>query len=851
MKPVEAIGRLVQEPFAGSTRSRRLLIAHYKAKSTDAELAEFSNEFFAGTEQIAQKNMAALKRRYERVLEEQRAVSLAAVDKVLLAKSVAVQQTIAAGVTGSIILGGLSWSTNVDTKRVLAAIDDHGRTQARTLLAHQLAVYQRVNPAVSIEKLLQKPTTEVLQVLSAVSPVLESIEAANQTLVEGFLGREIKALASKAWNVEPTELLETALHACGGEVEKVGKTLLQFAQQTTQAFDSVDKTQRALIAGLGAIQKQWLGDSEAATSAVLFAQSYLLGNDPIDSLVGAAKAAFWPSMPVEAVEKITRAQQDVQMSVRGYLEASTALLDVAGRLGVKKDIVDGARKLVNAGQAAFDVATAFVTGNPVQAIGAVVGLLGRSRPDPAAARHAQIMSKLSEISDQIGIVQQGIQDIKTLQVETLKGLANVKDFLDKLSRDLDKQHNAVIQRLEQLDEDVNHVKKLIVQTSGLGACATFLDSRDKTFTYKNKNATQYEKYAEHFAASTLMYGEGMGALTRIFNISDQWGINATFELQSVEGPKQTALRSWRKTVYTPLRNLIQRKTKEMAIDEEAWLSMFLLPVRSVHSLRSLTIRNIGNDEFLEGGLSRYMDVPLAPQTILHATRYLIEMLPYAAYIVAGGGSLRTPEDILENGARVNPELLRCALVITEVTIAQQALAAGHLLLPLLHRILFDGSTMHSTDEECKPNGCSSTCADKRTIVEAMEACDILARNFVLHCFASTPDGKQTDSVLYAAAAALDTDDKLKAILGPKFQAPFRLEKHNQKWEMKIGNKSVPIPTPDILRTGLLHYPVEFEPLLQLRARVGAELADVGFLQERDADANLRTAFAAALFHSAA
>lgn len=833
MNPTDALELLLARSFEGSTATRRLLISHYKAKSTDAELAHFAGRFLDGKEEIAQKNIKPLRRRYEEAVERQRAVTVVASNKALIAQTIAVRCVTPATATGSILLAGLSWSANCDADRILESIDQHGRAEARVLLAHQLAMYERSNPGPSIDKLFEGKPADVLAVLTSVCPVFSLPDPQERGVAEGLLLREIRAVAEGTLKLEAAEQPLDSLAASGRQVENVGKTFLTFAKRTSEAFNQVDKVQRTLQLGLSSFQDQWNKSDDVAQ----FAQSYLFGNQTVEGLLGAAKTNFWPTLPLASIETLVKTHEQLFTSVRGYVDASAALLDVARSLGVKKEVIEGAGKLVKAGQAAYDIASALATGNPLQAAGAVMGILGRARPDPAVQRHAQIMNKLSEIGGQIDVVIHGIEDIKKLQLETLKGLAHVQDLLFQLGENLSTKHEEVMQKLDKLHQEMSFVKKLLLDQIGLRVCDTFLSSR-KTFKHKIQNSTEYEKQVEHFAASERMFDEGMNALTRVFSLDEEQGIHGCFAIQALEKPDQPGIEEWRTKIYTPILSLVTRRFASLlAPSPDALLSMFLLPARSVRSLPSLQIRDISDRAILKASLLHHMGSPLAPRTVLHATRYLLGMLPYEAYIdkEKGGHTLLSPDDVVRKGAPLNPELLRSALAIVEVTIAQQALVSGHLLLPLLRKLLF-----------VRPD--KNAEAEITAIKTILAASPLLAKNLLLYCFCFRSDGSETDSTVYAAASALSEPGSLEAILGS--DCPWTLKRTVNGFEALIMGELIPIPTPDELRGGLLHYPAEFDPLLQLRARIAAELADLEFLQEREVHENLSTAFSAALYHSA-
>lgn len=844
MLPEEALRAVVLSKFEGSTVARRLVIAHYKAKATDAELATFAATFLGDKSVIAQKGLAKLKARCEEVNERQRAVDITPESAKLIAESISIRPNLHASATGSVLLGGLAWSTNQDSARILATIDEHGREEARVLLQHQLAMFVQKTPDVSLDKLFQGKPAEILATLDSVHGVFESIgDGETRKAVQGVLLREIDAITRGTLKLAPIEHVKETLEASGHQVQAVVKTFLGFAQHTSQALATVSQAHNALQTAVVGLSALWKADGASLqTKAVaLFADKYLNGQQSANQLLTAAKTSFWPGLSSEVVAGIAEKHDTLMKGMSGYLDASAALLSVAKDLKIKPAILEKANKLINAGQAAFSVATAVATGNPLQAIGAISGLIGKPRPDPAAQRHAQVMGKLAEIGQQLDVVLDSLQKIQQMQGEILKGIMAVQDSLVKLEKNLEQKHQEVMQKLDAIHQDIDAVKQLVIDKCNLRFCKLFHESLAE-FKY-NTNLTEYENQMACFAKgnTAYYYDEAFKALSPLLPaLEDEF--HSIFHAITIERTPQRTL--WRTGVYEPLWKLITKRHQLPSPELSALLSMFLLPARSVAGLNAMRIANIANKNLLEKPIEEFMDIPLAPSAVIQVTRYLVEILPYNALVASDKKTLRKPEEIVKDGASLDRPLLRSALALIEITIAQQAFVSGHFTLPLLRAVLTN------------PNDGEQAIALK-IIESALDVAPLLVKNLLLYWFAIRADGTLTDSAAYAFASSQTEDTLLRSIVGPNF--PWKLVNNSAggggkpDWRVMIKDNDkdkLSIPTAEELRGGLMHYPVELDALLQLRARVAADLADINFLDEQTSDEPLRLAYAAALYHGA-
>jgi len=103
-------------------------------------------------------------------------------------------------------------------------------------------------------------------------------------------------------------------------------------------------------------------------------------------------------------------QQNVAAQVQKYLGGAGTIIAIAAKLNVDPQIIQGAQKGLQLGQAAFSVGTALMTGNYLQAASAIASVFGVGGMDPAAQRDAQIMDQLHQINEQLHVLDKNDGD---------------------------------------------------------------------------------------------------------------------------------------------------------------------------------------------------------------------------------------------------------------------------------------------------------------------------------------------------------------------------------------------------------------------------------------------------------
>jgi hypothetical protein len=123
-----------------------------------------------------------------------------------------------------------------------------------------------------------------------------------------------------------------------------------------------------------------------------------------------------------------------------------SLATIASNIGLPKDVVTG----MQGAQTVASGITQFATGNYLGALASLTSLVGLGAPDAGAQRHAQMMQYLQQ---QFALINEKLDKIIDLQVQTLKAIAVLADEQRQFRRDvlgqLDRIEDAVL-RSEQI-----------------------------------------------------------------------------------------------------------------------------------------------------------------------------------------------------------------------------------------------------------------------------------------------------------------------------------------------------------------------------------------------------------------
>lgn len=229
-------------------------------------------------------------------------------------------------------------------------------------------------------------------------------------------------------------------------VVKTEQNLSDFRKETQKSLNAVegaleDLNRKALAAGesLDALRKEVGSNTRTLNSlAQISSMSWTT-----EQKISALSLGMFPEL--DDVEKgkmidTLNKQLEVEKSVKNLQSAAAdvgKLASIAGNLGVDKDVV----LAMQGGQLLLSGAAQYFAGDYLGAAASVTSLTGLGKPDAAAQRHAQLMSYLEKRFDAI---DKKLDEIKDLQIQTLKSLYAMSQQLSAIDTRLASVEKAVL-----------------------------------------------------------------------------------------------------------------------------------------------------------------------------------------------------------------------------------------------------------------------------------------------------------------------------------------------------------------------------------------------------------------------
>lgn len=848
--------------YRGSASSQRMIVREIKSNMNHSEFRSLVDAYPASSAPGVQKRMPNLLKEYRASIRRNEIGKTMLEANHALVKGTIATATILSAPTGAgaVLLAGTSWVLDQTMAETTKVFDEHASKETRAILGHQLARYSALNPGLDLTHFKGKKPEEVLKTLEETSPIFDpalgEVKVEDRDLVQGFMLREIHKtiISGDIHLIDKIEQSADEIRRTRAEVTGVGKTLVKFAEKTNDELKEIKGT-------LGDIQSEIQEISATAKENqkdLRFIQNCMFGKMNVSEQRAALRAGMRDDLSeIEQAEldrnlALVEKQEKLQQQVQDYFGGASTLIGIAKVIpGVNPKLIEGAQKAVQIGQAAFAAGTVLASGNILQAAFVISGLFSGG-VDPETQRHNQIMDKLSEISGQIEGLNNKIDVMLDLQKQTLEALKFIYKGIVTLSEQIGKNHTETMKKLDSLHQDVLYNRAILVDSAGISQCDTFLDGRSD-FGFDGQDFPSYQALRDHFSASpnSLFFWNGFQALLKVFSF-DQQGVNRLFGVRALEGRTGIGndviepLRVWRETVYEPLCGFVlaylpQVWTKEVT----SFFSMFLLPAKSVSDLvPDPPIENAGDPFLLETSMENHMTLPLSPLSIHRCVNYLLQLFPYMEWTTEPNSDhLFSISELVERrDRRIEVTILRKALMIIEIAIAQQAILAGHMLLPLFERC-YAQPINDGPDTGERTNMISS-------IQSLMMVNPLLRRNWVLYKFYKDINEKQISLAAYHIACKSQTDDSLwKTFFSFPWEWSFRTTEDGKRkwWHVQFGDKYEPVPTHQELSNGIFEYGDEMTMLLQLRSNMVGVLANYDFCFKLDN--SMRETYTAALLHS--
>jgi hypothetical protein len=655
---------------------------------------------------------------------------------------------------------------------------------------------------------------------------------------EYVIGRMTKALhdAVVAGNTAQLKLGELSLQ----KMEETQQSLaglthqvVDFSTRTKKQFSAIQQTQKSMQADLASL-KETTADTDRKVSSI---QGYMFKGMGISDKIAALQQGWLdltPKQRDDALKNLESAQKKelAAQQFETYFGETKEVLQLAGQLGMKSDLLDAANKVVPmVDTLVHKIGPALASGNVIQLASAVASLFGGGGVDPETARHQEVIGALKNIQGKLDQMAGQLNTIINYQVETLKGLQTVSGQITALAAELKKVEEEVIGRLDQLSEDIGFLARLVADTgTPIKAASTFLRSRDGSKGFDGQRFTDYESLRAHFDFhGHEAYRLAWNALIGLVTVDEHDGINAIFHQQTQEGKAKGAGEvpdravAPRKRWYAPAFQLMELCLAGKSADEreQAWLR-FLVPVEDCDEVDRLANIKPETGRTI-APMALHMRQMLAPPTVVQLLDWLIQLyFPYEEVMGPSGTQLLPLPELLKRGTerRGNPEYLKTAHVIASVAVAQQNLIAGHTLLPAIYELY-----------ESNPSVAAEVTRRNQAVAgfeKLLAVNSILRRNWVVYRLHRRMESDPTWLPRFALAWDVTAQPWLISDLVPKdwrerLSTETGKPDDSARWRVSFGNgeetAAEPLPSPPEVDAGRLKFAAASTSLIDVNDRL--------------------------------
>ncbi|NUN06885.1 MAG: hypothetical protein HUU57_14125 [Bdellovibrio sp.] len=577
------------------------------------------------------------------------------------------------------------------------------------------------------------------------------------------------------------------------ELYALGKTLKVFAYETRITLQKISDSQEMIAAGLSDmsmdVKKNGQKIEKVADDVNFlkeFAFSRMTANEQLEFL---KKQMGKGPVSDEMSKKISILEHKVNFedNYKKYFDGAKNLVLIAKNLGVASETVstlmDGLTK-VDKLKTGIEAIT---EGRYLAGIASISGLFGGGG-NPEAARHQEIIARLDRILENQKLISEQIQTSFKIQVEMLTQLSNqLRHSTELLYTKMDKVHNDVLGN--------RFILAGIIQ-KGLISCESaslFLRDNNAKDVIKNAN------FRQHLTDCSLEYD-------RVFKRRDfatyfSSGVYKTASVKELfEADEMLFLDAIRlvrnefdkgyvpsKSLKNPVENmfgLIQKMDEFDKTSEHASINGY------VEDMGSISTR------FFAPGVTKTL------QKMLHL--YPVLALWNSRISDHTQDSLNI-KNIRDNAGAENVDTLNAALELVNISIQQENLMSGDLLLPIMYKKFVQIQT-ENTKCDSDPKAFARCLLQKN---------DVLRKNFIVFGLYKEFYDQKISLSSYRQGLRIPNDpNSLKRLLKNNWEINWNAEK--KIYEIKVAGIVSPLPSADELTEGKIVHSNSLPLLLQTR-----------------------------------
>jgi len=661
---------------------------------------------------------------------------------------------------------------------------------------------------------------------------LDALPKDQQDIVNHFYEKEIADVMKAGFSTlsDVQELQQSEIDQNRKDIKGLALTFAQFADSTNAQLASIVNSQNQLSSDLQNLNNR-IGATE---QGVAFMQSVMFSNMKPAEQLAALKSGLFPDMPedqrkdLEEKVKVVAERQELTDKVADYLNGASEITNIAHNLGVDPNIINTANTAIAIGNQAMNAFTDFSSGNFLGGMSAISNVFGIGGPDVAAQRHAEIMNMLGKMYTKLDVIDQKVNKLLQGQQLILQTQQTILQNIDSLSRQVQANQAQVMTELHSLHDDVLVNRQIITDQATLkyGNCFELVKNPTDGSVIIDTSRGQYPS----FTRFQKLYTDRKQSL---LNCMEQLAVtrgarqefNSIFWLNSWTSSADSTIPAYLQSVYAPAWELLQNtalngdgKTVEQRV------SSLLAPMDTVTDFNAkyAGIEAVDPPRFRKP-LSELMGTALAtPAVILH-DGYLANIHYY--FLMLDGNDQPRPLDDLYKGDNIRDtgyDYLVEALSVTDIAIAQQVLASGDSLLPVLAEGVRRFQNSNDANEQ----------ATYKQISDLLKSDSVLAANLVKFMLRDEVRVKCNFITYDVALTATDpamlkscTEDFWKLNYSDKEERDQHGTLKTPKgWSVDIGDTLYALPTAEDLFEGRFTYTDEAYQLLGWRERLLQEIS---------------------------
>jgi hypothetical protein len=775
-----------------------------------------------------------------------------------------------AGTLPAIMNGLGAAGANASISAVIDELKNHGRQQTSQLLENgltKLLEAGRIADLAGVKDFSPEQRRTWLRQEGLVDEVLAragDVREEDRPIVEGMLVRALNDRINRSLDIQRNRDRDqdAAIDKQAKQIGAVARTLNEFKETTEKELKDIRTKQDTLNGSVTALAN----DVARTREDVEFIQRFMFDKMNPTEQLAALEGGIFAGMPAHerarltAKTQILKQRQDLIEAVSTFSQGAATVARIADRLKVDPNIVSAIQKGAEIANVTQTVLTAFKPGSMgslaagmgyLAAADAISGLVFGAGPDPGAQRHAEIMSALGEIKQGIAEIQgmlvamsQQLDRIMQAQKATYEAIVHV-------SEQIQANHREVMAELARIRADLVPIAAVVNEQlfKDIEACWTF-QARLAAQGYHRSRAISYA------VLRSIHREHGRQCLAGLKDILRDPFTSVTHDLRKFKGDPGSPTDRFLEEVYAPTRMFLEHWV--FPSHAATYAKSFGMPVTNVGALNLKRAALFGTTPpTYATSLSRrsepeivgLLHVALSPQVIARHVGFLSFAHPFFEMDEALEDTSPTRLISLETTSIEGRELLRSALALVEVAIAQQTMLAGDASLAELARVWRDGVRPRAPGESDAAFAQRSRAWSE--LQGVMAANSALRRNLILY-MVSTAVREAGNPLVYGVAHALAGNASYLRNLLPEDQFPlvWRAPATGQPphadhvtptqstgWYLKIVASEYPLPTPLEVSSGELVQTPDLKELLTLKNQLLVELH--GYLVTENLSASRR------------